>query len=131
MFNTTIIAFDGKSMRQLWNFTIPNSETLSVPIPAHFNNDNVTDFLVKYQTGIDFPTYFYSQTYIIDGKTGKEIEHNPIIDTVGYQMGGLALEMERHGFDMFLYWLMDCKNFEGRQDKFQFKSGTYNSLKSQ
>lgn len=123
MFNTTVIAFDGKTMMPIWNFTLPNSETLGMPIPGYFNNDNVTDFFVKYQTGIEFPTYFYSQAFILDGKTGKPINKDPIIDTVGYQIGGLTLQMEKYGMDMFLYWMADCKNFEGKQDTFQFKAG--------
>lgn len=61
MFNSTIVAIDGKTFKQIWNCSIPDSETLSVPTPGYFNNDNVTDFLVKYQTGRDFPTYYYSQ----------------------------------------------------------------------
>lgn len=124
MFNTTIIAFDGKSKKQIWNFTVPNSETFGVPIPGHFNSDNVTDFFIKYQTGIEYPTYYYSQAFVLDGKTGTQINHKPIIDSVGYQLGGLALEMEGCETDMFLYWMMDCKGFEGRQDEFHFKGGT-------
>lgn len=61
MYNTTVVAFDGITFKQLWNFTISNSETLSAPIPGYFNNDNVTDFLVKYQIGLGFPVYYYSE----------------------------------------------------------------------
>lgn len=125
MFNTTIVAIDGKSMEQLWNFTINNSETVGPPIPGYFNNDNITDFFVKYQTGLDFPTYFYSQSYVLDGKTGKPINHNPIIDNVGYQMGGLTLQMQNYGLDMYLYWILDCKGYEGMQDMFEYKSGKF------
>lgn len=60
------------------------------------------------------------QTIIIDGKTGKPIYNRPIIDSVGTQMGGLTISMENHGQDMFIYWMADCKNYEGRQDKFSF-----------
>lgn len=65
-FNSTIVAIDGNTLKQIWNFSIPDSESLSVPIPAYFNSDNVTDFFVKYQTGKGFPLYFYSQVIIIN-----------------------------------------------------------------
>lgn len=61
MFNSTIVAIDGKTLKQIWNFTLNNSETLSTPTPGYFNSDNVTDFLVKYETGPGFPVYYYSQ----------------------------------------------------------------------
>lgn len=64
MYNSTIVAFDGITFKQLWNFTIPNSETLSAPTPGYFNGDNVTDFLVKYQIGLGFPTYYFSEVSI-------------------------------------------------------------------
>lgn len=123
MFNTTLVAFDGKTLQQIWNFTVPNSETLSVPTPGYFNDDNVTDFLVKYQTGSDFPTYFFSQIFIIDGKTGKSIYNKGIVDSVGYQTGGLTLQLEKRGFDMFIYWMADCKDFEGHQESFEYRAG--------
>lgn len=61
MFNSTIVAIDGKTLNQIWNFTVNNSETLSTPTPGYFTSDNVTDFLIKYQTGPGFPVYYYSQ----------------------------------------------------------------------
>ncbi|XP_022902074.2 uncharacterized protein [Onthophagus taurus] len=125
-FNSTTMAFDGYSFKQLWNFTIPNSETLSIPTPGYFNNDNVTDFLVKYQKGPGFPVYYHSETYILDGKTGKSIYEHPIIDTVGSQMGGLTISMEKFGMDWFVFWTGNCKDYEARQDIFEFISGSTN-----
>lgn len=61
MFNSTIIAFDGQTLKQIWNYTVNSSETLGTPIPGYFTSDNVTDFLIKYQTGTGFPVYYYSQ----------------------------------------------------------------------
>lgn len=49
MYNSTVIAIDGFTLKQIWNYTVPNSETLVVPTPAYFNDDNVTDFLIVYQ----------------------------------------------------------------------------------
>ncbi|KAK4873363.1 hypothetical protein RN001_015392 [Aquatica leii] len=124
MFNSTVVAIDGATFQQIWNYSVPNSQTLSVPTPGYFNEDNVTDFLVKYQTGGDFPTYYYSQTLILNGKTGKPIYTAPIIDNAGSQMGGLTLAMEGFGFDAFLYWIAECKDYEGRQDVFEFIPGS-------
>lgn len=123
MFNTSVVAINGKTMKQIWNFTVPDSESVGIPIPGYFNADNVTDFFVKYQTGLDFPIYFYSQAYVLDGITGKPINKKPIIDTVGYQMGGLTVQMEKPGLDLFIYWILDCKGYEGKQDTYQFRPG--------
>lgn len=120
LFNSTILAINGETFAQIWNFSIPNSETLSVPTPGFFNNDNVTDFMIKYQTGDGYPIYYYSQTYIIDGKTGKPIHPMPLIDTVGSEMSGLTLNMQHRGFDYFLYWMEDCLGNEGKKDTFKF-----------
>uniref|UniRef100_A0A1Y1L8D8 FAM234A/B beta-propeller domain-containing protein n=1 Tax=Photinus pyralis TaxID=7054 RepID=A0A1Y1L8D8_PHOPY len=124
MFNTTVVAIDGNNYTQIWNFTVPSSQTLSIPTPGYFNGDNVTDFLIKYQTGSDFPTYYYSQTFILNGKTGLPFYKSPVFDSVGSQMGGLTLGMESYGLDAFVYWIADCKNFEGRQSMFEFIPGS-------
>lgn len=49
MYNSTVVAINGQTLEQIWNFTTPNSESLIVPTPGYFNDDNVTDFLVIYQ----------------------------------------------------------------------------------
>lgn len=49
LYNSTVIAVDGLTLQQIWNHSVPNSETLFIPTPAYFNNDNTTDFLVVYQ----------------------------------------------------------------------------------
>jgi len=33
----------------------------SAPTPSYFNDDNIPDFLVKYQNGPGFPVYYSSQ----------------------------------------------------------------------
>lgn len=50
MYNSTIVALDGLTLQQIWNYTLPNLETLFVPTPAYFNDDNITDFMIVYQT---------------------------------------------------------------------------------
>lgn len=60
-FNGSIIAVDGVTYKQLWNFTFNNSETSSAIVPGYFNDDNITDFMIKFNVGNGFPEYFYSQ----------------------------------------------------------------------
>lgn len=49
MYNSTVVAIDGFTLQQIWNYSVPNSETVAVPTPAYFNDDNVTDFMIVYQ----------------------------------------------------------------------------------
>lgn len=61
-FNATVYALDGRSpFAVLWTHTFAASETVSSLVPGHYNNDNVTDFMCKYNTGPGFPVYYYSQ----------------------------------------------------------------------
>lgn len=64
-FNSTIYAFNGFTNAALWTYTFPSSETVSSIVPGLFNNDNITDFLVKYSTGPGFPIYYYSQVSVL------------------------------------------------------------------
>lgn len=66
MFNSTVVAIDGQTLQQLWNYTVPNSESLVVPTPAYFNEDNVTDFLIVYKTGYDSNGFELTQVIIAD-----------------------------------------------------------------
>ena len=44
MFNTTFIAFDGESYKQIWHHNFPNSETYSWV----FNDDFLTSFILDF-----------------------------------------------------------------------------------
>ncbi|KAJ8975519.1 hypothetical protein NQ317_010634 [Molorchus minor] len=105
MYNSTVVAIDGKTFEQIWNYTVtgPKSETNVVPTPGYFNLDNVTDFLVMYQKYDDILNYNYTQTFVIDGKTGESI-YSPISGSLITQMGGMTLSMDSYGYDMFLFW---------------------------
>ncbi|CAH1981821.1 unnamed protein product [Acanthoscelides obtectus] len=113
MYNTTVIAIDGSTFKQIWNFTVPGaySETNLSPTPGYFNYDNVTDFLVVYQKYDDILNYNYTQTFIIDGKTGRSI-YNPIAGSIITQMSAMAISSECHGYDTFLFWTSECANIE-------------------
>ncbi|XP_017798991.1 PREDICTED: uncharacterized protein LOC108579882 [Habropoda laboriosa] len=120
MFNSTIIVYDGLTFEPLWNYTVPNSEVISIPIPGYYNDDNIPDFMVKHQIGSGFPTYYYTVATIIDGKTGKSLLEKPIEDSLSREMSGLSVTVEGFGNDWFLHWSVDCLNYEGIKEKYQF-----------
>ncbi|CAG9855817.1 unnamed protein product [Phyllotreta striolata] len=118
MYNSTLVAINGENFKQIWNYTVPgpNPETNISPTPAYFNFDNVTDFLIIYQKYDDILNYNYTQTFIIDGKTGTPI-YKPITGGVITQSSGLSVSLESHGYDMYLFWTSECVKF----DKTPFK----------
>uniref|UniRef100_T1JFB9 FAM234A/B beta-propeller domain-containing protein n=1 Tax=Strigamia maritima TaxID=126957 RepID=T1JFB9_STRMM len=124
LFNSTVYAFNGLNFEQIWNYTVPSSETYSTPAPGYFDDDNVLDFLIKHQIGPGFPVYFYSQTNILSGATGKPILKQPLEDTVGAQASGLTISLQGQGNDIFLYWTSNCLNHEGEKQEYSFVSGT-------
>ncbi|KAF3421304.1 hypothetical protein E2986_10336 [Frieseomelitta varia] len=120
MFNSTIIVYNGLTFEPIWNYTVPNSEVISIPIPGYYNDDNIPDFMVKHQIGLGFPTYYYTVATIIDGKTGKPLLEKPIEDSLSREMSGLSVTVEGFGNDWFLHWSVDCLNYEGIKEKYQF-----------
>ncbi|RZC42814.1 PQQ 2 and/or VCBS domain containing protein, partial [Asbolus verrucosus] len=129
MYNSTVVAINGFTFGQIWNYTIPNSESNITPTPAYFNDDNVTDFLIIYEKYDNILNYNYTKTFIIDGKTGKPIYTKPISGSVTTQMNGLTLGMESHGFDMYLFWTTECTNVEiYEKNKVFVKETNYDSV---
>ncbi|XP_060520035.1 uncharacterized protein LOC132698145 isoform X2 [Cylas formicarius] len=111
MYNSTVVAIDGRTFQQIWNYSLGNAVTNVSPTPGYFNFDNVTDFLVIYQQYDNILNYNYTQAFIIDGKTGQPI-YNPVSGGVVTQMGGLTLRMESYGYDLFLFWTSECSRSE-------------------
>ncbi|XP_052888389.1 uncharacterized protein LOC128296904 [Anopheles moucheti] len=121
-FNSTVYAFDGANRTQLWSFTIADSESVSSIVPGHFDHDNVTDFMVKYNTGPGFPIYYYSQTMIINGTNGKPFLDSSIKDSGGPNglLGGITIS-QTGGGDLFLHWQTQCRNRTAdTTDEYQF-----------
>ncbi|KAH8250371.1 hypothetical protein KR026_011709, partial [Drosophila bipectinata] len=120
-FNRSIIAFDGANYTRLWNYTFPASECVSAIVPGHFNHDNVTDFMVKYNTGPGFPVYYYSQTTILDGSTGKPLLNSVMTDAGGANslLGGVSIS-QTFGGDFFLHWQLQCRNRMDARDAYEF-----------
>lgn len=123
-FNSTVYAFDGKSFEKIWTYSFPTSETVSDIVPGHFNNDNTTDFLVKYNSGPGFPVYYYSQTMILSGIDGSTLLNQMIKDSGGpYSLLGGVTISQSFGGDFFLHWQSQCRDKPGASDAYQFVPG--------
>ncbi|GAB1601842.1 protein FAM234B-like [Argonauta hians] len=124
LFNSTVLAIDGLTMTILWNHSFPSSESYNTPAAGYYNNDDIPDFMVKYAHGPGFPVYYYSQTTILDGRTGSPLISPSIKDTVGAISSPLTISMEGFGNDLFLFWVADCLGHEGEGTEFAFVKGT-------
>lgn len=123
-FNSTVYAFDGKTFEIIWTYSFPTSETVSDIVPGHFNNDNTTDFLVKYNSGPGFPVYYYSQTMILSGIDGTTLLDQMIKDSGGpYSLLGGVTISQSFGGDFFLHWQSQCRGKPGASDAYQFVPG--------
>lgn len=102
-------------------FLATASESVSSIVPGHFDHDNITDFMIKYNTGPGFPIYYYSQTTIISGATGKPLLDSMITDSGGPNslLGGLSIS-QSFGGDFFLHWQTHCRGKTEAKDAYQF-----------
>ncbi|XP_041373917.1 uncharacterized protein LOC121386932 [Gigantopelta aegis] len=124
MFNSSVIAVDGRTFQLLWNYSFPMSESYNTPAAGYYNDDDVPDFMVKFSHGPGFPVYYDSQTTVLDGRTGTPLITPFIRDTVGTQSSPLTISMEGYGNDVFLHWVADCEQHEGEGGEFTFVKGT-------
>lgn len=124
LFTSIVLAFDGKSYTMLWQYVFPESESISSIVPGHYNNDNITDFMVKYNCGPGFPVYYYSQTQIINGKDGSALLDRKINDSGGANtlLGGISIS-QTFGGDFFLHWQAQCRGKYDVKDPYQFVPG--------
>jgi hypothetical protein len=125
-FNSTVYAFNGKTDQIIWKYTFPSSETVSSIVPGHFDHDNITDFMVKYNTGPGFPVYYYSETTILNGATGQSFLDNKMTDSGGSHslLGGLSLSQSSGG-DFFLHWQLQCRDKYDAKDPYTFIPGYF------
>nr|KAF7427545.1 hypothetical protein H0235_007239 [Vespula pensylvanica] len=131
MFDSTIIAYDGLTFNPIWNYTVPNSEILSSPIPGYYNDDDIPDFMVKHKVESAFPKYYYTISMIIDGQTGQPLLEKPIEDTLNKQISGLSVTIDGFGNDWFLHWSGNClhnENFKEFSKNKNFLSQTHTDL---
>ncbi|XP_054712627.1 uncharacterized protein LOC129222185 [Uloborus diversus] len=125
MFNSSVIAFNGLDFSRIWEYHQPSSETYSTPGVGYFNNDSVPDFIITYQTGPGFPIYYFTQTTILDGRTGKPLLAQPIKMVVGTQTSSLVISVKGTGNDIFLYWVSDCHGSKNNSNlEYDFLKGT-------
>ncbi|XP_052837715.1 uncharacterized protein LOC128253326 isoform X2 [Drosophila gunungcola] len=120
-FNRSVLAFDGANYSMVWNYTFPASECVSAIVPGLFDHDNVTDFMVKYNTGPGFPVYYYSQTTILSGRTGQPLLNAMMTDAGGANslLGGVSIS-QSFGGDFFLHWQLQCRNRPDARDAYEF-----------
>lgn len=123
-FNSTVYAFNGKTYEIIWTYTFSASETVSSIVPGHFDNDNCTDFMVKYNSGPGFPIYYYSQTTILNGLSGEPLLDQMIKDSGGpYSLlAGISIS-QTFGGDLFLHWQTQCRDKYEQTDAYQFIPG--------
>lgn len=123
-FNTTVYAFDGKNGSILWSYMFPTSESISSIVPGHFDSDNITDFMVKYNTGSGFPVYYYSETTILSGATGLPLLDAMMTDSGGPNglLGGISVS-QTFGGDIFLHWQVQCRGKYDAKDAYIFIPG--------
>lgn len=121
--NSTIRAYDGLTYQQLWNYTVVNSEIISIPIPGYYNDDKIPDIMIKHQIGPGFPLYYYSITTILNGKNGKSLFDEPIKDSANGQMSGIILSVDGFGNDWFLHWSSNCLGNNIVNEKYSFLHG--------
>jgi hypothetical protein len=124
LYNSSVIAIDGRTFQEIWRYTTTGSETYSTPAAGFFNEDDVPDFFVKYSVGPGYPIYYYAESTILDGKTGKPLLTEPIRDLVGSQSSPLSISLQG-GMDLFIYWQSGCKEQDVTGDlRFKFTKGT-------
>lgn len=120
-FNSTVYAFNGQTYKIIWSYIFPASESVSSIVPGHFDHDNITDFMIKYNTGPGFPVYYYSQTTVLSGATGKSLLDAMITDSGGPNslLGGVSIS-QTFGGDFFLHWQTQCRDKLNAKDAYQF-----------
>lgn len=119
----SIMAYNGSTFEPIWNYTVANSEIISIPIPGYYNDDDIPDFMVQHQIETDLATYYYTVTTVIDGRNGQPLLEKPMENSLSGQMSGLSVTVDGFGNDWFLHWSTDCLNYEGTKEKFQFLKG--------
>ena len=81
-FNSKVLAFDGSNYKSIWNVTFDKSESYSTIAVGYYDEDNIPDFLVKYQYGKGFPVYEYEKTVVLSGRDGSKIS-KALTDSIG------------------------------------------------
>ncbi|XP_067947053.1 protein FAM234B-like isoform X2 [Watersipora subatra] len=107
-FDGVLLAFSGKDLTYLWqpwNFTLDRSQTESYTSPAFgfYNEDEVPDLMVQWQTG-SWPAYDSLTIYVINGLNGELLwfKDTPIISDYSIS-SPLALTTSQPYRDAFIF----------------------------
>ncbi|OQV18864.1 hypothetical protein BV898_07118 [Hypsibius exemplaris] len=111
MYNSSVIALDGRTFQEIWRYTTLGAETYSTPAAGYYNDDDVPDFFVNYSVGPGYPIYYYAESMVLDGRTGRPLWDEPMRNIIGSQSSPLSISVAGGG-DYFLYWLSDCGDSE-------------------
>jgi outer membrane protein assembly factor BamB len=91
-----LVAFDGKSYKQIWSVKVPDTEAYSSIAPGYFTDDSIPDFFVSYAVGV-WPKLEWSRQVMVNGATGS-IE---FIDSLGFYQTStpVVIDLEGDGRD--------------------------------
>lgn len=91
-----LLAFDGKSYKQIWEVEIESTEAYGSLAIGNFTDDNIPDFFTSYAEGV-WPELGWSKQFMVNGKNGK-IQQK---DSLGfYQMSSpVAVDLNNDGRD--------------------------------
>lgn len=74
-----LMAFDGITLKPLWERKFPNTEAYSSSAVGYFTNDTIPDFFVSYAQGV-WPKLEWTKQYMVNGQNGA-VEFS---DSLGY-----------------------------------------------
>lgn len=145
--NSTLTAINGRTFVELWHtkFSL-NTEFYIPPSVGFFDDDDVPDFLVQYEIGDGFPSSYYSEVQVLNGKNGKPMLNEPFRMLIGSRSSPITISVDTKNkindkrsnntndqtidsFDLFLFWQITCDNQEqelkkltaGQLDQFRYK----------
>ena len=103
-FDGRLVAVDGSSFQQLWNYTSFLGESYLTPAIGYFNEDDVPDVFMSFAVGM-FPEYRGSVHVLVDGKTGEELWRRED-DKVGHLSSPLAVDITGDGLDEVFFTVL-------------------------
>ncbi|XP_039280603.1 uncharacterized protein LOC111058737 [Nilaparvata lugens] len=126
-----ISAYDGRTFLQLWNTSVPSTEsdllqTYISPTPAYFNDDLVPDILVTQLEGPGILNIYDTKITVLDGTNGKNLLDKPIIGSGTVDAPATAVSFSGVGNDFFLFWNAVCVGHESDQTPFTKYAGDIN-----
>lgn len=126
LFNSTVVAFHGRTFVELWHTKFGQDTEFYVPPAVGFyDDDDIPDFLVQYELGDGFPNTYFSEVQILNGKNGKPMLSDSIKMLIGSKAAPITISIDTNdktklpnsthdqtvdSFDLFLFWSISCDN---------------------